>query len=93
MNIKEFTRTHNDKIKHFLGCFIVNTAFLLAFKYILIFEVSFLQEHYKLSAFIMTLSIGVAKELVHDKLLKRGTPDWWDMVANLVGMGLSSLFL
>ncbi len=37
--------------------------------------------------------IGVAKEVVHDWMLKRGTPDWLDIVANVAGISLAVIVL
>ena len=43
----------------------------------------------------IALAIGIAKELVHDYLLKKGNCEWGDMFANTAGVivGLGILFL
>ena len=37
-------------------------------------------------AILISLSIGAVKELYHDLYLNRGTPDWYDMLANSLGV-------
>ena len=43
----------------------------------------------------IALAIGIAKELVHDYLLKKGNCEWGDMFANTAGVivGLGILLL
>ena len=36
-------------------------------------------------AALATLIVGVGKEIIYDKLMKRGTPQWKDLVADLRG--------
>jgi hypothetical protein len=43
-------------------------------------------------ATIIALLIGGAKEYIWDYLLKKGTPDWYDMFANALGV-LASLIV
>lgn len=38
------------------------------------------------AAVLVTLAVGVAKELVWDKLLKKGTAEWRDIIADAVGI-------
>jgi hypothetical protein len=42
---------------------------------------------------IFALTIGASKELIWDWLLGRGNPDWCDMAANCIGVGLAVLVL
>jgi hypothetical protein len=42
-------------------------------------------------AWVVILSVvfvGLAKEIVWDRLLGRGDPDTWDLVADLAGVGI-----
>jgi hypothetical protein len=36
----------------------------------------------------LVVGIGVAKEVVWDRWLHQGDPDTWDLVADLVGVGI-----
>lgn len=38
------------------------------------------------AAVLITLSVGFIKELVWDKLLKKGTAEWRDIIADAVGV-------
>ena len=40
------------------------------------------------AAVVITLAIGIAKELVWDLLLKKGTAEWRDIVSDAVGVAL-----
>ena len=40
------------------------------------------------AAVIIALAVGIIKELVWDKLLKKGTAEWRDMVSDAVGIAL-----
>ena len=42
-------------------------------------------------AALLAFIIGIAKEIIYDKLMKRGTPQWKDVVADLVGIALGCL--
>lgn len=42
-------------------------------------------------AVLATLIVGVGKEIIHDKLMKRGTPQWKDLVADLSGIAIGCL--
>ena len=42
-------------------------------------------------AALATLIVGVVKEIIYDKLMKRGTPQWKDLVADLVGIAIGCL--
>ena len=42
-------------------------------------------------AVLLALLIGVGKEIIYDKLMKRGTPQWKDVVADLAGIALGCL--
>lgn len=35
---------------------------------------------------ILVLLIGIGKELVYDKLMKKGTPSWKDLLADIIGI-------
>lgn len=41
-----------------------------------------------LIAVLITLVIGICKELVWDKAMKKGTPEWWDILADIMGIAL-----
>ena len=46
------------------------------------------------AAVLVTLAVGVLKELIWDKLLKKGTPEWKDILADVLGIILGgSLYL
>ena len=46
------------------------------------------------AAVLISLAIGVLKELIWDKLLKKGTPEWKDILADALGILLGgSLYL
>lgn len=46
------------------------------------------------AAVIISLAVGVLKELIWDKLLKKGTPEWKDILADALGIILGgSLYL
>lgn len=38
-----------------------------------------------LTGFIIAAVVGAAKEIVWDWLMKKGTPEWWDFWATVVG--------
>ena len=42
-------------------------------------------------AVLATLIVGVGKEIIYDKLMKRGTPHRKDLVADLVGIAIGCL--
>ena len=42
------------------------------------------------AAVVITLAIGIAKELVWDLWLKKGTAEWRDMVSDAVGIALGA---
>ena len=70
-----------DKIKHFIGSAGMTVVFGI-FVNILV-------------AAGIALAIGIAKELVHDYLLKKGNCEWGDMYANTAGViaGMIILFI
>lgn len=68
-----------DKIKHFV-------VSLLGTLVIGIFL-----EWYLASAIM--LLIGATKEIVYDKLMNKGCPEWMDMLFNLAGISVSSIIL
>lgn len=37
-------------------------------------------------AALITLIVGILKELVWDKILKKGTPEWRDLVSDIIGI-------
>ncbi len=43
------------------------------------------------AAVLITLAIGIAKELVWDKWLKKGTAEWKDIIADAVGIALGAV--
>lgn len=45
------------------------------------------------AAVVITLAIGIAKELVWDLWLKKGTAEWRDMVSDSVGIVLGVLII
>ena len=45
------------------------------------------------AAVLVTLAVGVAKELVWDLWLKEGTAEWRDMVSDTVGIVLGVLII
>lgn len=38
------------------------------------------------AAAAITLAIGIGKELIYDLLLKKGTPQWKDIISDLTGI-------
>ena len=62
-----------DKQQHFLGSVILAIVFYVVTQSIL-------------GAIVISLGIGAVKELYHDLYLNRGTPDWYDMLANSLGV-------
>lgn len=42
-------------------------------------------------AILVTLAIGVVKEGIYDMWLKKGTPQWKDIVCDLIGVLIGSL--
>ena len=43
------------------------------------------------AAALITLAIGIAKELVWDRWLKKGTAEWKDIIADAVGIALGAV--
>lgn len=37
-------------------------------------------------AALITLLVGILKEIVWDKILKKGTPEWRDIVSDIIGI-------
>lgn len=37
-------------------------------------------------AAILTMLVGILKELIWDKWLKKGTPEWRDIVSDIIGI-------
>jgi VanZ family protein len=62
-----------DKQKHFLGSVILAIVFYALTQSIV-------------GAIVISLGIGAVKELYHDLYLNKGTPDWYDMLANSLGV-------
>lgn len=60
-----------DKANHALYCAVICTVLMLVVPV--------------LYAAAITLVVAVSKEVIHDWYLKRGTPDWCDMAANVGG--------
>lgn len=42
-------------------------------------------------AALLAFLVGIGKEIVYDKWLKKGTPQWKDVVADLAGIALGCL--
>ena len=42
-------------------------------------------------AALLAFIIGIAKEIIYDKLMKKGTPQWKDVVGDLAGIALGCL--
>lgn len=63
-----------DKANHALYCAVICTVLMLVLP--------------APTAAGITLVVGVAKELIYDWHLKRGTPDWYDMAANAAGVAV-----
>lgn len=42
-------------------------------------------------AVLATLIVGVGKEIIYDKSMKRGIPQWKDLVADLAGIAIGCL--
>lgn len=42
------------------------------------------------AGFILAMTVSIAKEVIHDLVLKRGTPSWGDMLANVVGQAVGA---
>ena len=62
-----------DKQYHFLGSAILAIVFYTLTQSII-------------GAIVIAIGIGAVKELYHDLYLNRGTPDWYDMLANSLGI-------
>ena len=62
-----------DKQYHFIGSAILAIVFYILTQSIVV-------------AIIIAIGIGAVKELYHDLYLNRGTPDWYDMLANSLGV-------
>jgi VanZ family protein len=62
-----------DKQQHFIGSAILAIVFYTLTQSII-------------GAIVISLGIGAVKELYHDFYLNRGTPDWYDMLANSLGV-------
>ena len=62
-----------DKQYHFIGSAILAIVF-----YVL--------SQSMLGAIVIAIGIGAVKELYHDLYLNKGTPDWYDMLANSLGV-------
>lgn len=69
-----------DKQLHFLG-----SALLMCMGYLLFNSI--------VLAFLLSLSLGVLKELVWDLWMKKGEPDIYDVVYNIIGVVLASTFI
>lgn len=39
----------------------------------------------------VTLLIGVAKEVIYDKWMRKGTPQWKDIICDIVGIAIGCL--
>jgi len=71
----------NDKLKHFIACAAIAIITLLI---LLLFGTSW-NGYEKLLAVTLGCGAALAKEIVWDKWLKRGTPDYYDFFAGVCG--------
>lgn len=46
-----------------------------------------------LGSVLVALAIGVAKEVIWDKLLKKGSPSWHDIICDLIGVAIAVIVL
>jgi len=70
-----------DKIKHFVACAAISIATLIVLKLI----GTDWYGYEKLLAITMGVGAAVAKEVIWDKWLGKGTPEFYDFVAGLNG--------
>jgi hypothetical protein len=82
MNIlQQISRIPPDKVLHFVG-----GTILAVFYVFVLYLFHRLQRHVSLpSIFLFSFVVGIIKELVYDKLLKKGTPDIVDALATGLG--------
>jgi len=71
----------NDKLKHFIACAAIAIITLLI---LLLFGTSW-NGYEKLLAVTVGTLAAIAKEVVWDKWLGKGTPEFYDFVAGLLG--------
>jgi VanZ family protein len=69
-----------DKQYHFAGSTILAIVFYMLTQSII-------------GAIVISLGIGAVKELYHDLYLNRGTPDWYDMLANILGVAFGIILV
>lgn len=69
-----------DKQLHFLASALLIAIFFIATDSIGI-------------AITVTLFIGACKELLWDYLLSKGQSDWYDMLANIIGISAVSIWI
>lgn len=71
----------NDKPKHFIACAAISVMTLL----VLLLIGTHWNGYEKLFAIIIGTAAAIAKELIWDKWLGRGIPEFYDFVAGLLG--------
>ena len=65
-----------DKLKHIIAGAALSTL-----------AIGFLQE-LGMYNFLVVALIGAAKEIVYDKMLGKGTPEFWDFAATCLGVAM-----
>ncbi len=72
----------NDKLKHFLACAAVTLITLTLFAVI---PHGPMYGYDKLIAIAVGMAAAAGKEIVYDKWLHKGTPDFYDFTAGMYG--------
>lgn len=77
-----------DEFKHFIVCLIISALILV------LFRIEFNPLGWKVwhwynydagLAFVLTSAIAIGKEVIYDKLLGKGTPQFYDAVWGVIG--------
>lgn len=69
---KIFTNIRKDDLLHILFSVIIMTVLKLLLPWWI--------------AAILTMFVGILKELIWDKWLKKGTPEWRDIISDFIGI-------
>lgn len=69
---KIFTNIRKDDLLHILFSVIIMTVLKLLLPWWI--------------AALLTILIGILKELIWDKWLKKGTPEWRDLLSDIIGI-------
>ena len=80
-----------DKRMHFLGSFIFTSIFFILSMFLNFLFMGFSIWEIAMVSGIFISALGAYKELIHDKLMKKGNAELLDMVANLAGVAFSIL--